>query len=216
MENLLLKISLAAGIATAALFTPSPACAQTPTSGHVTKSDLSTSTNWSEVVFPGDAQKRIVLKSLSAQVESATNQIDIFSGTMPLSVFYSLNSTQLVVLTNSFVTTNQWGILQFPGSNTAFVVNIQLTNVYIGGPGPVLAAMAQSALLAGITNTNCILWACTNRSRLWTSAGAYTENGAAIQGAQIRAPLANRVGSGTGPVAGNSNQVRRATVDYVQ
>src|SRR3990167_6559432 len=205
---------LAIGVA-AFSFTPG-ADAQAPLSGYVQRSDLSTSTNWAEVVFPGAPEYQVVLKSLEIQSDSATNETWIFSGTRPITIQYSLASTQLVVLSNSLVMTNMRAIIQHPGSNTAYVVNIlftnNYTNVYIGGPGPVLAELGST--LAGLTNANATLWLCTNYARIWPGVGRLNLQGEAVHAGQLRAPLGIRTGSITGPAGGVSNQVRSAIALY--
>ena len=216
--NLKVKFALLASLGL--LFGISLTHAQGVTTGHVSRSDHSTSTNWSEVVFPGAPLKSIRLLSLSLQGEAPTNETWMMSGSAAVPVWYGFKlGTNLVVsaATQGSVVTNQYAILSVSNGLINYVVFIlntnNGTNVVFGGPGPVLPALFAN-YITGITNTNAVLWVCTNRAREWTGTGRSTLDGPAIFAAQVRAPLAIRHGSGSGPVAGNSNQVRRATAYY--
>lgn len=209
------KLAILAGLALLGLlFGSTAAFAQGVTTGYVSKSDLSRNLSWSEVVFPGDSLKSIRLLSLEVLLETATNELWIISGTRPITVQYSLNNTQMVVASNSFIPTNQYAILQAPGSNTAYLVRInhtnQLTNVFIGG----LSDLPPFFQTNTVVPTNWTLWTCTNRFQSWPGAGRTHMDGPAIWAAAPRAPLGIRVGSAGSYVAANTNQIRGATVIY--
>jgi hypothetical protein len=168
--------------------------------GYITRS-LTVATNTAEVFFPQNPTKMLRLVSYDVNGDTNTAILTMYSGTMPLTISGIINVTNLVVVANTNVVTNQLAIIQ-RADDTIFSVTVlftnQFTNVFIAATNaiPIL--------------TNDILWICTNTA--WTLIGSNTlrNAGEALFATQRRAPLSLRVS----PSGVNSNRINSATVHY--
>src|ERR1043166_115014 len=168
--------------------------------GYITRS-LTVATNAAEVFFPQNPTKMLRLVSYDVNGDTNTAILTMYSGTMPLTVAGIINVTNLVVVANTNVVTNQLAIIQ-RADDTIFSVTVlftnHFTNVLIAATNPIP------------TLTNDVLWICTNTA--WTLIGSNTVRsaGEALFATQRRAPLSLRVStSGV-----NSNRINSATAKY--
>src|SRR5438874_9863248 len=79
--------------------------------GYVTRS-LTAATNTAEVFFPQNPIKMLRLVSYDVNGDTNTAILTMYSGTMPLTVAGIINVTNLVVVANTNVVTNQLAIIQ--------------------------------------------------------------------------------------------------------
>lgn len=176
---------VAVALTLAALVVDTPPVQAQITDGYVSVQDISTTTNYNQVVFAGAAERAIRLTSLEINADTNIADLHLFAGTEPLTVTGIINVTNLTVTSNAGVKTNQLCIITYGPTNWIATVNHtnNLTNIFLAGGGTL-----------GITvPTNSTFWNCTNRYVARLPLGRTSVNGEAILGAQVRAPLGLRL-----------------------
>jgi hypothetical protein len=180
IKNLFAEVALFSALLLAA-----PAVRAQITDGYTSLQDMSTTTNFNQVVFPGAVTKAITLSAFDLNADTNIADLHLFAGTTPYAVTGIINGTNLVVASNAGVVTNQLCILQFGLTNwiaTVLSTN-NLTNIFLAG----------GATLGFTTPTNATLWNCTNRFVQRVPTGRTAFAGDSIFAAQVRAPTAVRL-----------------------
>lgn len=175
------------------------------TDGYGTQTDLTSTTNFNQVVFLGVPTKAIRLTSIEVNADTNIADLHILGGTTPVTVTNVLNVTNLHVASTAGVISNQLAILQ-RGVTQAWLVTVAITN---NGTNITLLGGSTIGFTPAVGD---VLWTTTNRyiSRVPTGRTALT--GEAIAAAQVRAPLALRL---TPSLQSGTNKLT-ATAKYEQ
>jgi len=155
------------------------------TDGYTSVQDVTTTTNFNQVVLPGAVTKQILVRSWEINSDTNVATLEMFAGTTPFTVTGIINSTNLVVASTAGIVTNQLAILQY--GNTNWVVNVGVTN-----QGTNVILLGGSTL--GITvPTNTTFWNCTNRLKINVPIGVTRSVGGEVFAAVVRAPFCARL-----------------------
>jgi len=178
-------LALGALILLAFLLLATSARAQS-TDGYSTQTDLSSTTNFNQVVFYGVPTKAIRLTSFEVNADTNIADLHILGGTTPVTLTNVINATNLIVASTAGVISNQLAILQ-RGVTSAWLVTVAVTN---NGTNITILGGGTIGFTPAIGD---VLWTTTNRSVSRLPSGRTLASGEALAAAQVRAPMALRL-----------------------